>query len=860
MNVRRKVAFYLRCAVILLVILSLMGISLNFSSDETATIFLLDRSKSVESESDKAIEFVKEALSQKGDEDYVGVVSFAASTVIEKKLSNTPVLNALSSSMDDEKTSVESGLDKANFMFNPDYKKRIVLVSDLKENVGDIKRKLLYLKNNGVTVDVFPLKSDGFQEVQVESLILPETAKDGDRVQAEVKVFSSVDTMAEMYFYSKGALLSKTEISVKKGSNSYILSSDIKGEGLTDYRVEIVPEVDTYSENNSLSDFIEVSDKVRVLLVEHGGSGKNFKPMFGEVSVDVVSDISVPTSLESLVGYDAFVLADISLENLKEDFVKNVKTLVKNQGKGLLVSGGQNSFALGGYYQSELEEMLPVDMKVKDKNQEENLAMVLVIDKSGSMTSGKYGVSKIDLAVEAAIRSTDILNEKDYLGVIAFDDNYKWALPLEKLTDKSNAQERIATIRAGGGTSILPALEAAEKALSTNEAKLKHIILLTDGQAENTGYSDVLGRMNAGGISLSTLAVGDGADRRLLKKLAKRGGGRYYNTDVFTDIPTIFAKEAVLAGKKYLNHIDFYPTLYSSSKILEGIDEMPMLHGYTATTEKELAKVLLMAPDKSPILATYNYGLGKTVAFTSDMDGLWSKDWLAWDKNALIWRNVLSEIVNRDIEGSYQISSDYKNGKAEVKIEFSDIAKAVYSSLRGSITNKDGDVIDVDFKLIEPGVYTAEFEAAKAGVYLANLKAEDGASFIGAVKVPYSDEYRLLENGGMSPEELISISGGRILTRPEEVYEGSLVDVKSEVEISRLLMYLALLLFLLELSIRMTGVRLPKWLGFKKKDEKEENVKIDNEDKTILKGFKLKKKSEKTKEKEEDDYYDMLLK
>ncbi len=871
MTSRKKAAFVLRCFVILLVILSLMGIQMNFSSEETATVFLLDRSKSVEKDLDNIIDFTKDALSLRGDTDFVGAISFADRAVIEKKLSQTSTLNALTNSISDKKTNIEAALDKANFLFNPDYKKRIVLISDLKENVGDIKRKLIYLKNSGVTVDVYPVKNEGFSEVEVQSINLPKNAKDGDRVQAEVKVKSNVNTNGEMYFYSRGELVSKTEVKIDKGINSYILSSDINGEGLIDYRVEIVPDEDTYVENNALSDFINVSDKVRVLLVEHGGSGKNFKNMFNDLSVDVVEDVSVPTSVETLISYDAFVLADISLTNLSEDFVNNVNFLVKNNGKGLFVSGGQNSFALGGYYNTALEEMLPVDMKVKDKKREENLALVLVIDKSGSMTSGKYGVSKIELAVEAAIRSTDILNERDYLGVMAFDDQYKWALKLSKLQNKDYAQERIATIRAGGGTSILPALEEAAAVLSENESDLKHIILLTDGQAENTGYGSVLNKINRDKISLSTVAVGEGADRRLLKMLAERGGGRYYNTDVFTDIPTIFAKEAVLAGKKYLNQVDFYPTVHGSySKILEGINELPMLHGYTATVEKQLAKVLLSGPDESPILATYNYGLGKTVAFTADMDGLWSSDWLGWENNALIWRNVISEIVNRDIGASYQISSDYKNGKGKIRIEFSDVKEANYSAITGVLTSSAKDDISVELKLVEPGVYEASFEAEDSGVYIAKLKPREGneeVSFAGAVKVPYSDEYRFLDDDVMTPEELVQISGGRVIESSEEIYSGSLIDVESDVDLSRVLMYLALIVFLFELLIRMTNIRLPKWLRirFKKSGEDDDRgvKKVDKEggeDKEI-RLFKTKlNEDNKTKEKEEDDYYDMLLK
>jgi len=311
-------------------------------------------------------------------------------------------------------------------------------------------------------------------------------------------------------------------------------------------------------------------------------------------------------------------------------------------GNGLLVSGGNNSYGLGGYKDTLLEAMLPVNMEAKSKEENPNLGLLLVIDKSGSMSDGQYGMTKLELAKEAAIRTTDNLGVKDSLGIIAFDHKTKWVVEPTKVEDKKYLQNQIATIVPGGGTSILPSLEAAIDRLAKEDVALKHIILLTDGQAERTGYEPALSRLIREEITLSTVAIGTGADKQLLKYLALEGGGRYYATDVFTDIPSIFTKEAHIAGKKYLNEVTFFPKAITRNPILGGIDALPELEGYVATSMKELGGSILTGPDDDPILATWQYGLGRTMAWTGDMRGFFTSQWLGWKDNQQFWINSLS--------------------------------------------------------------------------------------------------------------------------------------------------------------------------------------------------------------------------
>lgn len=839
----KKGTLALRASVVLLVILSMLNLKWSLESKYSDTVFVADFSESMHGKDGEVNKFIEDSLEQLSNEDLYGIVSFAERANVEKPLSEARGFQPISTEIEKGSTNMEKGIEKAEFLFNKDHKKRIVLLSDGRENAGDVLKKLSDLKDKKITVDYYPLGSDRFEEVEIDELSVPQHAKLGQDIPIEVKIGSNVQGKAKLYLYGRDKLIEKKDVEIKAGTNNFIFSSNLQETGIVEYRAEIVPERDKYAENNKLSSFVSVEGKLKMLIVQNENFGENYAKLFDNLDVTLIDQSQVPLNIESILYYDAFLLADVSLEKTHQKFIENLAYLVKNQGKSLIVSGGENSYAMGGYYKSKLEEMLPVEMKVKDKEKQENIAMLLVIDKSGSMESGEYGLSKIQLAKEAAVRAAEVLEEKDYLGVIAFDGEPHKVVELQKVSDKEAIKNKILSIKADGGTSIQPALAAAVDALEQNDAALKHIILLTDGMAETSGYEGYIARMKQKKITLSSVAVGQEADTKLLKYLANTGGGRYYMSNVFTDIPTIFAKETVLAGKKYINNISFYPDLHAGSSMLDGIDALPQLHGYVASTEKPMANVVLSGPDGTPILASYHYGLGKTIAFTSDMHGIWSKDFLAWQNNKVFWHKVLSDILNQSLSKDFELRCEYRDGKAQIRLELSRDSKIKERELKAFVVDSQSEKQELTLKLKEPFVYEASFKPKKDGLYfLLTSLDRDGktetenspASFSAAFIVPYSDEFRFFNTKVLRPEELVAASGGRVLVSAKDVFTGELESVQKEYETAKLFLVLALLLFLLELCFHMTNLsaRLERIFGAlrKKKGRDKTNDKDKWED------------------------------
>lgn len=806
----RKAHSLLRGFTALLIILSMCSIHLVQTPKETTTLFLADISNSTSNSREKTEKFIRDAIGYKTEKDNVGIIGFGSQSTIEVQPSQTPIFDTFESKIDGAFTNIQNGLIMANALFPTNSKRRIVLLTDGYENIGDARKQLGAMSNQSTTIDFVDLSEHDFNEVQFVSIDIPNKVEKNQLIDISATVKSNVKTEGTLYIYANGIVKYETSINVDIGDNKFTYSDQISDSGLVTYAAQIVVDKDTYTENNYVSTYTFVNDLPKILVIQgEDEQGLNLIGMLeNSALVDVVQSKEVPSTLEALIGYDGYILSNVSVESLNQDALTALEAAIRLQGKGLLVTGGENSYGPGGYYKTILEDILPINMDAKPKEEKPNLALLLVIDKSGSMTEVQYGISKIELAKEAAIRSTDALEGKDYLGVIGFDSLPSWVLEPVKVLDKEKIENQIALMGPGGGTSIQPALKKAVDTLKTMDAGLKHIILLTDGQAETNGYNTLLDQMKQEKITLSTVAVGEGADKKLLKLLAEYGNGRYYETGVFSDIPTIFTKEAFMAGKKYLNNVTFMPILTSDSPIMTGINGLPSLEGYVATSKKEAGKVILAGPDNDPILASWQYGLGRTVAFTSDMKGIWSKNWLAWEGNQNFWINVVSWMVQRDLNTDYSVEGKYEGGKGVIDVQ-SLIKGKDFASIEGLLTNPQGKTSSIQLQAIAPGKYQGDFQPEGQGTYLVSLGLGEGDSaeqIITAVNIGYSKEFDFFGEQAMSIIEMQQITDGAIVSQAKDVFKSKVVDVQGSNDLSRLFLILALISFILEILVRKVKI------------------------------------------------------
>lgn len=798
-----------RCIVCVLLVLALSGMSIRQYANITTTIFAFDSSASTQKQREQLKQFMDEAQKTKKETDHVGVISFGKKAVVEQNPSKEPYFLQPQGYVDDSATDIANVLKLSSAILPEDTKKRIVLLSDGEETMEEAMIQAKLLKEQNIVVDAYTLQKEASEEVQLAELNVSEFLNKNVQYDIEVKIDSSVNTSSNLKLYKGNQLIINQSVDVQKGENRLVFSDMSDMGGAITYKAEIEPQTDTILENNTAYAYSYVDDIPSLLVIQKENSASEIEKLLegAQVNVKVIDAKEAPSSFDILSAYDGVILANVDAESLPEEFLNSLENYVKDLGGGVIATGGENAYALGGYQNTPLETILPVEMQLKTDNQMPNLGMVLVIDRSGSMSSNDYGLPRIEMAKEAALRSLNTLNETDQLGVVKFDDKASWAVELQPVAgNQEQIQTGIASIQAGGGTSILPALKEAYTKLKDVNTKSKHIILLTDGQAERTGYDSVINSMKQNGITLSTVAVGTDADVSLLQNLARYGGGRFYLVDEFTDLPQIFAKETFLAGKEYINNRTFYPKQQDSSPILSSIDSITELDGYIATVPKARADVLLVSDTDDPVLAAWQYGLGRTVAWTSDMNGQWSNEWLVSEQGQDIFRNMVSWILRSQVARDIHIDAQPTEEKSNIKIEMP--YDQTISNLSGSVFSSDNTVYDVEFTPTAPGVYEGALDTNEQGAYIVNLNMEktngETETLHSGFDIPYAKEYEIKEQGqGIGLLKRITDStGGRMLTSPEQVFETQAQDAYTQKDISNLLLILALFIFLVDIALR----------------------------------------------------------
>ncbi len=806
----------LRLILILLLVISLAGPRVKIPINHTEIIFIADLSDSTISKQSEMAAFISESLKILPENHQTGIVTFGGNSLIEQSVSSSRNFHTFHSKPDTDYSNVDQALQRAEGLFSHDSRKRMVLITDGTENMGDAMLRAGALGQRGIPVDVFHLDTIPPREVQLSELTLPSALYQGESYDVQVEINSTVETKGILRLYANREPAGSQEVEIQKGRNIFLFQETANTTGTVVYEAELEPLSgdDTFRQNNRMASYVRIEGPPVVALVEgQEGEGRELAKIMeaGSMEYKLFTPYTLPDQLEELVKYDGVILANVDYDALGKEKTEILDRYVKSMGRGLLVTGGDNSYALGGYLGTRLEEILPVDMDLSKKKDIPSLALALVIDKSSSMSDTQFGINKMELAKEAAIRSTEALRDNDFIGVVAFDSAAAWVVEIQKAANREEIQEAIGTIQPGGGTNLYPGLNLAYQALKSTDTALKHVIILTDGHTSEGNFESLVSQMTADGITVSGVAVGQDADEWLMQRIAELGKGRYYFTDDFASIPKIFTKETYLATRSYINNETFFPKALGSSPILSGIDSVPSLDGYITTTIKGGAvPVLVSQQDDDPVLAYWDYGLGRITTWTSDTRGIWTGNWLEWDQAATFWLNTISSILPGSSNETGRIETSRKGniGQVTVSMEELDTGYDTYAV----IVSPGGEEERIKMQPSKPGYYQGNFELDDTGVYLIRVEQqrEDGSSAAmeAGLIYPYSPEYDIRHTSSRNlSEHIAGKTGGRLLENPEDILLDELEPVWRYHEIWPILLLLALILFIVDIVLRKLGIR-----------------------------------------------------
>ena len=648
-----------------------------------------------------------------------------------------------------------------------DYVGEIVLLTDGAQTGGDLQKGTV---GAGVPISVVPLVPLAGPEVCLAELTTPAYAAPRDDFEVDVVIESNQADAGTLTLVCADQTVAERRIELKAGRNVVPLRPLMPDVPRAVFKAELRSFQDTTSENNWRSTIVYALDRPRVLiLATDAPAAEHFAALLDSQGFEASSltPAGLEKTSERLDRSGVLVLLNVPAADLPEESQRRIERFAR-AGGGVLGTGGAATFATAGYRHTVLEEILPVSALAEPEPRQASLALALVIDKSGSMGDDQ----RLELAKLAARRVVNLLGPQDQIGVLAFATDSNWVTPIAPDTNKPQLEERIAALRAGGGTNMYPAMQKAALALSEAVADHKQMILLTDGISVPGDFQDLAESLAQEQISVSTVSIGGEADRGLLREIAKTTHGRPYHCENPADIPRVVVEEAVVAAAATASHAR--PLVLHQLPRLNAADAPPLTDS-VATAAKPPAEVLLLTAAGDPLLSWWRFGSGVTLAYTAQIALADNIEAGSQDREAQFWARVVRQALGRTDTNPWDIQLVRAARRARITAEaLSPDGTFLNDAKVGlTVTEPAGGQHAADMPLVAPGRYQADIDLEALGAYEFELRLEGpSAQYVErcALTLDYPDELRLAAQNESLLREVCLASGGRYDPRAEDLF------------------------------------------------------------------------------------------
>ncbi|MDN4608957.1 VWA domain-containing protein [Sporosarcina highlanderae] len=793
------ILYALRSLSILCIVFALTFPYVLLPDNEEQILFVVDRSVSVEDAGASAGKWIADSLKSRNANQSVGIYSFAGTFRTDFQLTNgeakLPKLEPMESS---NATNIANAIDLSAAVAKSNLATRIVLLSDGLETEGSMDELLPKYENSRVQIDTVVLNRVNKADASILLFETPKTAYEGEKQLLRVEVESSSRKTGQLLIYRNDEEIINESVSLDEGGNVFSFHIEARGTGLLKYEAKLIVPDDGILENNRMLSITMLKQSPRVLVVQTERNQSVIPALLDQnaMDVDVVEAMQLPENLSGYLGYGAIIFDNVPGHLIGEHKMTVIEQAVKSFGTGFMMVGGDESFGLGGYFKSPIERLLPVEMEVKGKEQLPSLGLVIAMDRSGSMSG-----SKIVIAREAAARAVELLRDDDTFGFTAFDHEIWEVIPVGPLGNKQEKIDEILSIPAAGGTDIFPSVAKGYEDLADLKLQRKHIILLTDGQSGMPpDYEDIISEGKNNNVTLSTVAIGTDADGVLLEELAEIGGGRFYDAVDESTVPAILTRETSMLTRTYIEDDPFYAT-FSNVPEWTSIfrDGVPQMNAYIATTPKGSSTIVAESQKEDPVIAEWMYGLGRTIAFTSDSTGKWSGDLARWEGYSDFWNTAVARLLPTYEEVPYLIN--HERGGAYTVTDSS--RKAAFLDI--VIVDEKGNELPFQSEPLAPGKVRVTLKA-DPGLVFFGVSDDKGGLFEAGVSVPYSEEYKPSEPNVALLEKIAERTGGEILEDPAKVFRPHPFKSGNQKPIANWLIMLSMILFFIDITLRRFGM------------------------------------------------------
>jgi uncharacterized membrane protein len=699
-----------------------------------------------------------------------------------------------------------------------------VIITDGWQNRGDATRSITSLLAAGIRLFLFtPPSAKSVPNVAMTGLVLPSALSKSAPFALGVTMdnLNSTPVSGTIAIYRNGTLLDQRKVTLKTGAERFDFPVQTENAGLDSYKASFKADnsaLDAYLEDDSLQGWVGVGAQRKILvLTDNEKDASYLATVIHRMGLDAaIVAVANGEWNGSLAGYDAVILNNLPRERLSET-VQNALVSYVERGGSLAMTGGDESFGLGGYQNSPIAKIMPVVMKPPE-HKERQRALVLVIDKSGSMGRN----DKLKYAVAAAEKIMTTLKDNDLIAVIGFDSQPFVVVPLETVAKaRPYFNQMVERLKAQGRTFLMPALEQAERTLVDSDAPIKHVIILTDGKVGGTldmYYSLVASMHHDIGASISTIAIGQDADFSLLEGISKFGGGGYFKTDSAKNLPEIFVEDFKQhGGDVTMVESQFTPHTVSPNPVLKDYAGRPLppLLGYVTTLLKPNASLDAYVDRqgrRDPVIASWKYDAGKTLAVTTDASGRWSGPWIARNTFAPVWDRILRWMTpEKPAEPKIDVALGYQAGRIRVKLtDYSDQPGFGSHLVTATVTRPDGSHAQTVLGEEAPGELAGMIDAPEPGTYYIEVKSADSkATLLPPLAYTVSPSVtaevpRPEPNYGLL-EQLAAATGGRLNPSTSDV-EITRPTIEKREPLDTYLVVIAMILLIGEALVRRLTV------------------------------------------------------
>lgn len=758
-----------------------------------------------------------------------------------------------------EGTNIAEAIQLGLAMFPADTARRLVLVSDGNETLGSAVEAAKQAAGAAgasfefvdaanlqatVPIDVLPIAYNVRNDVQVVRVEAPAQAQASQTITVRIVLEATQPTTGRLALRHEGRFVDLNgaapgfarAVQLPAGRSVHRAQVQLQDSKVNRFEAVFEPDepgADMLADNNQAEAFTATPAEGKVLIVE--AESPTQANVLAETlrdadfALEVRQPMELPDDLLSLQRYDLIVLDNIPAYALTTHQQKLVSRYVNDLGGGLIMLGGENSFGAGGWNNTPIEDVLPLELNPPRELRLAEAALVLVLDKSGSMNRPVAGAraSQQQVANEGAALAVESLRETSYVGVVTFDLFAYEHVELQRNDNPREIANRIRAIRADGGTNLKPALRMARDMLNSVDVEKKRVVCLTDGQSETEGLDLLVKDMFDDGIRLTTIAVGDDADDVTLRQLADLGGGEFYLVRNPKILPAVLIDSVQIINKPLIREGLFEPQVQpTGSSLTASMTAAPPLGGLVITSPKPQPTVIMEMthPEGEPLLARWQAGLGKVAAFTSSAHPPWAERWQDWPEAATFWTQLARQTSRPKMDRETELTTRIDDDQLVIQLDVLDPdrlqedsgsagvrASLDYLTIDGTVYRPDGSSQQVRLRQTGPRRYEASVPAEAAGNYIVALTPKRSgaplAPVIGGTSRTGSPELRRYSSNIELLRDVAQLTGGRVLDvenpRAVNVFDRSeLPKSRSILPVWRTILLMTIALMLLDVANR----------------------------------------------------------